>query len=87
MLKASNLNKGHVVSINGQPYQVKLIETHTPSARGGNTLYKVRFSGLLSGQKLEQTYKGNDALEEMELERRPIHAAESMGLYSIGGRT
>jgi len=72
MLKASNLQKGNVVRINDQPFQVKQIETQTPSARGANTLYKVRYSALLSGQKLEQTYKGNDALEEMELERRPV---------------
>jgi elongation factor P len=71
MLKASNLKKGNVVEINGQPYQTKHIETKSPSARGANTLYKVRYANLLSGQKLEQTYKGNDALEEMELERRP----------------
>ena len=72
MLKASGLQKGKVVSINGQPYQVKQIETQTPSARGANTLYKIRYAALPSGQKLEQTYKGNDALEEMELERHPV---------------
>lgn len=72
MLKASNLQKGNVVRINGQPYQVRHIETQTPSARGANTLYKVRYAALVTGQKLEQTYKGADALEEMELERRPV---------------
>lgn len=70
MLKASNLKKGKVVEIGGQPYQVKHIETRSPSARGANTLYKVRYASLLTGQKLEQTHKGNDALEEMELTRR-----------------
>ena len=44
MPKACNLTKGNVVSINGTPYQVKQIEVHTPSARGANTLYKVRFA-------------------------------------------
>ena len=72
MLKVSNLHKGKVVRINGQPYQVKQIQTKTPSARGANTLYKVRYASLLSTQKLEQTYKGNDTLEEMELDRRPV---------------
>lgn len=72
MLKASGLSKGKVVKINGHPYQVKHVETQTPSARGANTLYKVRYASLPSGQKLEQTYKGNDTLEEMELERHPV---------------
>lgn len=72
MIKASNLNKGNIVDINGQPHQVKEIEVHTPSARGANTLYKVRFNNIITGQKLDGTYKGGDALEEMELERRPV---------------
>jgi elongation factor P len=72
MLKASNLKKGNIVSINNLPYQVKQVEVHTPSARGANTLYKVRYAAIPSGQKFEQTYKGNDSLEEMELERRPV---------------
>ncbi len=70
--KASNLKKGNVVKINGRPCQVKKIDVHTPSARGANTLYKVRFSEIPSGQKLDQTFRGNDNLEEMDLERRSV---------------
>jgi len=69
--KACNLKKGNVVNINDQPYQVKTIEVHTPSARGANTLYKVRFNGIATGQKLDQSFKGNDLLEEVDLDRRP----------------
>jgi elongation factor P len=72
MIKASNLQRGHIVSVNNQPFQVKHIDVHTPSARGANTLYKVRFSAIPSGQNLNQTFKGNDVLEEMELERRQV---------------
>ena len=72
MIKAANLQKGQVVNINNQPYQVKNIEVHTPSARGANTLYKVRFTGVSTGQNLNQTLKGNDTLEEMELEKRHV---------------
>lgn len=70
MPKASNLQKGNIIRIDGQPYQVKHIEVHSPSARGANTLYKVRFTSLINGQKLNQSYKGNDMLEEMTVERR-----------------
>jgi len=69
--KACNLKKGNVVSINDQPYQVKTIEVHSPSARGANTLYKMRFNAIATGQKLDQTFKGNDFLEEVDLDRRP----------------
>ena len=72
MIKANTLKKGNIVDIGGQPHQVKDIDVQTPSARGSNTLYKVRFINVVTGQKLDQTYKGNDTLEELEMERRPV---------------
>lgn len=71
MSKACNLQKGNVVSINDLPYIVRQVEVHTPSARGANTLYKVRFNCVSTGQKLDQTFKGGDILEDVDLERRP----------------
>ncbi len=72
MPKASNLQKGNIINIDEHPYQVKQIDVHTPSARGANTLYKVRYASLITGQKLEQTYKGNDSLEEMVVDKRRV---------------
>ncbi len=72
MPKASNLQKGYIINIDNQPYQVKHIDVHTPSARGANTLYKVRYASLITGQKLDQTYKGNDLLEEMVVDKRRV---------------
>lgn len=82
--KASNLKKGTIIQINEHPYQVKNIEVQSPSARGANTFYKVRFAKIPSGQKLENTYRGNDFLEEMELERRSISFIyEQQDLYTF----
>jgi elongation factor P len=72
MPKASNLQKGNIIDIDNHPYQVKQIDVHTPSARGANTLYKVRYASLITGQKLDQTYKGNDNLEEMVVDKRQV---------------
>ena len=84
MIKACNLKKGMIVEINNKPYQVKHIDVQTPSARGANTLYKVRFALVPGGQKLDQTYKGNDSLEEMELERRPVNFIyNDQGMYTF----
>ena len=71
-MKASQLRKGNVVGINGTAYRVRDIDTQTPSARGGNTLYRVRLTGISSGQNLEQTFKSNDVLEELSVERRAV---------------
>jgi elongation factor P len=70
--KASSLQKGNIINIENHPYQVKHIDVHTPSARGANTLYKVRYASLISGQKLDQTYKGNDTVEEMVVDKRRV---------------
>jgi len=72
MIKASNLKKGHVATINNQLYIVRHIDVKTPSARGALTLYKVRFSNVQNGQKLDMSFKGNDMLEDVELNRRPV---------------
>jgi elongation factor P len=71
MPKASNLKKGDVVRLKNQIYTTRHIEVQTPSARGSATLYKVRFADVRTGQKLDQAFKGNDDLEDVELERRP----------------
>jgi elongation factor P len=71
-MKASQLRKGHVVSLNGAPFRVRDIDVSTPTARGGNTLYRVKFTGVTTGQNLDQSFKSNDALEELTLDRRPI---------------
>jgi elongation factor P len=71
-MKASQLRKGNVISINGAPYRVRDIEMHTPTARGGNTLYRVRMTGIGHGQNLEQSFKSNDTLEELTLERKAV---------------
>ncbi len=72
MPKACDLKKGHVVEINNEAYLVKHIDVRTPSARGAVTLYKVRFNNIKTKQKYEESYKGNDLLEEVDLQRKPV---------------
>ena len=43
----------------------------TPSSRGANTLYKVSFRNVATKQKLAQSYRGDDVLQEVEFARRP----------------
>jgi elongation factor P len=72
MPKASELKRGAVVEINGEPYIVNQIEVKAPSSRGANTLYKVRFYNARTKQKLDETYKGEDSLGDIDLERRQL---------------
>ena len=69
MPKASDLKRGHIVDINNIPHAVKKVEAKSPSARGAATLYKVRFTNLKTGQKLDESYKGDDLLKEIDCNR------------------
>lgn len=72
MPKASDLKRGHVVEINKTPYVVKHIDVKSPSSRGANTLYKVRYRNVQTGQKFEETYKGEDMLKGVDLIKRQV---------------
>jgi len=72
MPKASDLKRGAVVEIDGQVYITRDIDVRSPSSRGSNTLYKVRFIGVKTKQKLEQTFKGDDFIKDGDLVRRQV---------------
>lgn len=66
MPKASELKKGMVVDIDGNPHSVKQVEAKSPSSRGAVTLYKIRFTNLQTHQKLDSSFKGDDLLKESD---------------------
>jgi elongation factor P len=70
--KACDLKRGVVVEINGIPHAVKNVEAKSPSSRGASTLYKIRFTNLKTGQKLDESYKGDDMLKEADCLRTTV---------------
>lgn len=81
MIKASDLKKSSVVDIDGTPHCVDSISIHAPTARGGNTLYKVRFRNVSTKAKVDKTLKGGDALQEAYYDTRDVQY-----LYQDGDR-
>ncbi|VAW91265.1 Elongation factor P-like protein [hydrothermal vent metagenome] len=69
MPKASDLKRGVIVDINDIPHAVKKVEAKSPSSRGAATLYKIRFTNLKTGQKLDESYKGDDFLKDIDCAR------------------
>lgn len=72
MPKASDLNTGAIVELNGDPHVVEQLQIQTPSARGGASLYKFRFRNLRTKQKLDQSYKGDDMLKDADFAKREV---------------
>ncbi|MFH2092709.1 MAG: elongation factor P-like protein YeiP [Pseudomonadota bacterium] len=83
MPRACDLKKGNVVEINDEPYMVKYIDIRAPSARGAVTLYKVKFNSIKTGQKYEETFKGNDMLTEVVLQRRSVQYLYPDGAFHV----
>ena len=72
MAKASDLKRGMVVEIDGIPHIVKNVDVKSPSSRGATTLYKVRFTNMKTGLKLDESLKGDDSFKEAELVRAKV---------------
>ncbi len=72
MPKASEIKRGHVVEINGALYIANQVDVKSPSARGAATLYKIRFNQVPGGRKHEETYVGDDFVQDVQLERRKV---------------
>ena len=71
-MRACDLKNSSMVKMDGDPYVVENIQVQTPSARGTATLYKVRFRNARTKQKLDKTFKGEDNLEETEVNVREV---------------
>ena len=72
MPKASEIKKGEVVKVDEIPHVVKTIESKSPSSRGASTIYKIRFSNLLSRQKKDLSCKGDEHFLAVDCERVPV---------------
>ena len=64
--KVSDFRKGLKVSIDGEPYIMTHYEFKKPGK--GNALYICKLKNLLRGTTLDRTYKGNDTLDEADIE-------------------
>ncbi len=79
MPKASELKRGTIVEINGMPHAVKQVECKSPSSRGAQTLYKIRFNNLQTRQKLDESYKADDMLKDADCVRTQVQYSYTDG--------
>ena len=72
MTKASDFKKGDVVEYKGAPHIIKHIDVKSPSSRGAATLYKIRMNHVKTGQKVDESFKGDVILADVDFERRKM---------------
>lgn len=71
-MKASEIKRGIVIEVDGAVVYIAELQVQTASSRSGNTLYKVRGRNVLSGQKFQASFKGDDLVQTVDFERRPV---------------
>lgn len=71
-MKASELKRGLVLQIEGRNIFIKDVQVQTASSRSGNTLYKTRGYDVVSRQKFERGFKGDEVINTVDFERRAV---------------
>ncbi len=79
MPKAGEIKKNSAVEYEGGVYFVKDIERSVPQGRAGGSLYRMRLYEVVTGQKIDQTFKDSDMLNLADLVRRPATFSYSDG--------
>ena len=71
-MRANEIKKGAVIEVEGQKVVVKLVTVVSPSSRSGSTLYKVKGQNVVSRQKFERSFKGDEQVGEVDFGRSPV---------------
>lgn len=71
-MKANELKRGMVFQVDDRNIVIKHIHVQSPSSRSGSTLYKVRGKDVVSGQKFERSYKGDEVVQPVDIARRAV---------------
>ena len=71
-MKANEIKKGMVINVDGHNIVIKQVVVQSPSSRSGNTLYKVRGQNVVSRNKFERSFKGDEVVESVDFMRRPV---------------
>ena len=72
MPKASEIKKNAAVEFNNATYIVRDIERSVPQGRAGGSLYRMRMYDVVTGSKIDETFKDSDMLNLADLIRNPV---------------
>ena len=71
MPKASDIKKNAAIEYNGKVMIVRDIERSVPQGRAGGSLYRMRMYDVVTGGKVDETFKAEEMLNFADLTRRP----------------
>jgi elongation factor P len=80
LIDAIDVKKRTLFEIDNVPFACMEAEVNTPTARGGQTLVRLKIRNLITNAVFEKTFKAGDKFREPD-----IHLVPASYLYSDGG--
>ena len=71
LIDAINVKRKTVFELDDTPFACLEADVHSPTARGGQTLVRLKMRNLLTNAVFEKTFKANDKFKEPDLELVP----------------
>src|SRR4051794_19760546 len=79
LLEALDIKRKMFFEYEGAPYHCLDVEVSRPTARGGQTLVRLKLRNLLTGAVLDKTFKAGEKFKEADMQLVPVSY-----LYSDG---
>ena len=71
LIEAIDIKRKMYFEFEGAPYHCLGVDVSTPTARGGQTLVRVKMRNLITGAVFDKTFKAADKFKEPDLESVP----------------
>ncbi len=71
LIEAIEIKRKMYFELEGTPFQCMDVETSTPTARGGQTLVRIKMRNLLTRAAFDKTFKAGDKFKEPDLTLAP----------------
>ncbi len=69
-VSVTELKRGDILEMEGDPWQVTELTSQTPSARGASLLVKAKLRNLRTGQGLTKTWRGGEMVVPADVDSR-----------------
>ena len=72
MYTVSDLKRGLILDLDGAPHVVEGMSVSSPSARGGNTIHRVKLRNLKTKQRVEKSFRGSETFGIPDVDKRGV---------------
>jgi len=72
MYTTADLKKGVIIDLEGAPHVVEATQVSSPTARGGNTIHRVKLRNLRTRQRIDKSFRSGETFGVPDVDRRPV---------------